>query len=91
MQAEVEVPGGYPEASPIFGLTLLKVLLPRNVNRFRGGLVFKAVSLNSRLESNNEEEEEEVEVPGGYPEAPPIFGLTLLKVQPEIAHYPKST
>jgi len=34
------------------------------VQRFRGGLVFKAhrlcVSLNSRLESNKEEEEEEV-------------------------------
>ena len=34
--------------------------LRRNVQRFRGGLVFKAhrlcVSLNSRLESNNEEE-----------------------------------
>jgi len=33
----------------------------RNVQRFRGGLVFKAhrlcVSLNSRLESNKEEEE----------------------------------
>ena len=33
----------------------------RHVQRFRGGLVFKAhrrcVSLNSRLESNNEEEE----------------------------------
>jgi len=38
-------------------------LLHRNVQRFRGGLVFKAhrlcVSLNSRLESNKEEEEEE--------------------------------
>ena len=37
--------------------------LHRNVQRFRGGLVFKAqrlcVSLNSRLESNEEEEEEE--------------------------------
>ena len=36
-------------------------LLRRNVKRFRGGLVFKAhrlfVSLNSRLESNKEEEE----------------------------------
>jgi len=36
-------------------------LLHRNVLRFRGGLVFKAhrlcVSLNSRLESNKEEEE----------------------------------
>jgi len=36
-------------------------LLHRNAQRFRGGLVFKAhrlcVSLNSRLESNNEEEE----------------------------------
>ena len=28
------------------------------VKRFRGGLVFKAVSLNSRLESNKEEEKE---------------------------------
>jgi len=38
-------------------------LLLRNAKRFRGGLVFKArrlcVSLNSRLESNKEEEEEE--------------------------------
>jgi len=37
-------------------------LLHRNVQRFRGGLVFKthrlSVSLNSRLESNEEEEEE---------------------------------
>ena len=37
-------------------------LLYRNVQRFRGGLVFKGhrlcVSLNSRLESNKEEEEE---------------------------------
>ena len=36
-------------------------LLHRNVQRFRGGRVFKAhrlcVSLNSRLESNKEEEE----------------------------------
>jgi len=36
-------------------------VLHRNVQRFRGGLVFKArrlcVSLNSRLESNKEEEE----------------------------------
>jgi len=34
--------------------------LPRNVKRLRGGLVFEAhrlVSLNSRLESNKEEEE----------------------------------
>jgi len=41
----------------------------RNVQRFRGGLVFKAhrlcVSLNSRLESNKEEEEEA----GLYPQA----------------------
>ena len=38
-----------------------RVRLDRNVQRFRGGLVFKAyrlcVSLNSRLESNKEEEE----------------------------------
>ena len=37
------------------------LLLHRNVQRFRGGLVFKAhrrcVSLNSRLESNKEEKE----------------------------------
>jgi len=37
----------------------------RNVQRFRGGLVFMAhrlcASLNSRLESNKEEEEEEEE------------------------------
>ena len=39
-------------------------LLGMNVRRFRGGLVFKAlrlfVSLNSRLESNKEEEEEDL-------------------------------
>ena len=39
-------------------------LLRRNVKRFRGGLVFKAhrlcVSLNSRLKSNKDEEEEAV-------------------------------
>ena len=39
-----------------------KQVLHRNVKRFRGGLVFKAhilcPSLNSRLESNKEEEEE---------------------------------
>jgi len=38
----------------------VRQLLHRNVQRFRGGLVFKAhrprVSLNSRLESNKEEE-----------------------------------
>ena len=37
-------------------------LLHRNVQRFRGGLVFKVhrlcVSLNSRLQSNKEEEED---------------------------------
>ena len=39
----------------------MRQLLHRNVQRFRGGLVFKAhrlcVSLNSRLESNKEEED----------------------------------
>ena len=39
----------------------MEQLLHRNVQRFRGGLVFEAhglcVSLNSRLESNKEEEE----------------------------------
>jgi len=44
--------------------------LNRNVQRFRGGLVFKdhrlCVSLNSRLESNKEEEEEE-DGPGAVP------------------------
>ena len=33
-------------------------VLLRNVNRFRGGLVFKAHRLVSRLESNKEDEEE---------------------------------
>ena len=45
--------------------TIREQLPLRNVKRFRGGLVFKAhrlcVSLNSRLESNKEEEE----VPSG--------------------------
>jgi len=44
-------------------------LLSRNVKRFRGGLVFKAhrlcLSLNSRLESNNEEEEVPLEARKG--------------------------
>ena len=42
-------------------VTLTEQLLHSNVQRFRGGLVFKAhklcVSLNSRLECNTEEEE----------------------------------
>jgi len=42
-------------------------LLYRNVQRFRGGLVFEAhrlcVSLNSRLESNKEEEEVTLGIP----------------------------
>jgi len=41
-------------------LSISEQLLHRNVQRFRGGLVFKAhrlcASLNSRLESNKEEE-----------------------------------
>ena len=41
-------------------ISSLEQLLQRNVRRFRGGLVIKAqrlcVSLNSRLESNKEEE-----------------------------------
>ena len=49
IEGDVPLRGGY-------------VLLHRNVQRFRGGLVFKAhrlwVSLNTRLESNKEEEEE---------------------------------
>ena len=44
-------------------------LLPRNVQRFRGGLVSKAhrlcVSLNSKLESNKEEEERSQQSYGG--------------------------
>ena len=40
---------------------VIEQLLHRNVQRFRGGLVFKAhrlcVSLNSRLKSNKEEED----------------------------------
>ena len=57
----------------------------RNVQRFRGGLVFKAhrlcVSLNSRLESNKEEERSTV-VPLlltmlGFP-PPPAFSLGAL-------------
>ena len=50
------VGGGAPPVPPL-------QLLHRNVQQFRGGLVFKAhrlcVSLNSRLESNKEEKEEE--------------------------------
>ena len=45
----------------VAGHNLREQLLHRNVQRSRGGLVFKAhrlcVSLNSRLESNKEEEE----------------------------------
>ena len=47
-------------------------VLHRNVQRFRGGLVFKVhrlcVSLNSRFESNEEEEEEEEEEEGAFGE-----------------------
>ena len=49
---------GFEERS---GVTEVCPLLHRNMQRFRGGPVFKAhrlcVSLNSRLESNKEEEE----------------------------------
>ena len=42
----------------------------RNLQRFRGGLVFKAhrlcVSLNSRLESNKEEEGDDDDDDGGF-------------------------
>ena len=45
---------------PVLGDGIRAPLLHRNVQRFRGGHVFKAhrrcVSLNSRLESNKEEE-----------------------------------
>jgi len=59
-----EASSGYLALPRSAWLTLLEltfdVLLHRNVQRFRGGLVFKAhrlcVSLNSRLESNKEEE-----------------------------------
>ena len=41
-------------------MVLIRPLWGENLQRFRGGLVFKAhelcVSLNARLESNNEEE-----------------------------------
>ena len=50
-----------------------RVLL-RNVQRFRGGLVFKAhrlwVSLNSRLERNTEEEKRRLRVQGSTTSAP---------------------
>jgi len=45
----------------VYGFWFGIELLHRNVQRFRGGLVFKAhrlcISLNSRLESSTEEEE----------------------------------
>ena len=62
-QGSVRIPGWPPVRSlAVFTDWLFKDVLHRNVQRFRGGLVFKAhrlfVSLNSRLESNKEEEEE---------------------------------
>jgi len=60
-------------------------LLHRNVQRFRGGLVFKAhglcVSLNTGLESNEEEEEEEEEEEGGL-----IWTRLGTNVQGYLAH-----
>ena len=51
--------------------TVRKQACPRNVQRFRGGLVFQAhrlcVSLNSRLDSNTEKEEEEGTSPCSSP------------------------
>ena len=52
---------GLPSARWVGNRCFLRQLLRRNVKRFRGGLVFQAhrlcVSLNSRLGSNKEEEE----------------------------------
>jgi len=54
---------GGGEANGVLDWRASSQLLHRNVQRFRGGLVFEAhrlcVSLNSRLESNKEEEEVE--------------------------------
>ena len=51
-------------ASPFFSTSLRGGSQFRNVNRYRGGLVFKAhrlcVSLSFRLEIDNEQEEEKV-------------------------------
>ena len=49
------------DAASTCGLSSSEESLRRNVKRFRGGLVCKAhflLSLNSRLESNKEEEED---------------------------------
>jgi len=60
-------------------------LLHRNVQRFRRGLVFKArrlcVSLNSRLESNKEEEvgvAPDAEPPSASAPPPRTLGIGLL-------------
>jgi len=54
---------------------LQTALTEKDVQRFRGGLVFKAhrlcVSLNSRLESNKEEEEDLVLHPVSFIESEP--------------------
>jgi len=56
-----ETPRERPHGARAKQFSISEQLLHRNVQRFRGGLVFKAhrlcVSLNSRLESNKEEEE----------------------------------
>ena len=58
-------------------------LLHRNVQRFRGGLVFKAhrlcVSLNSRLESESNKEEKSTSAPLAMdqPAAPPRASVSL--------------
>ena len=66
----------------------------RNVQRFRGGLVFKAhglcVSLNSRLESNKDEEEEEEDgsalarqqTPSGWVPIAPYRGTSRIRNSP---------
>jgi len=59
-------------------------LLHRNVQRFRGGLVFKAhglcVSLNSRLESDKEEEKKNsANIRQSGPESGPGFHAKVLQ------------
>jgi len=52
----------YEQGTPVVGRGMVLQLLHNNMQPFRGGLVFMThrifVSLNSRLESNKEEEEE---------------------------------
>ena len=64
-------PSSTSPSPPQLRRPLLKKNLYRNVQRFRGGLVFKdhrlCVSLNSRLASNKEEEDAQAHAAGSCP------------------------